>query len=515
MKKIINLLLLTAFMAACACNPSSEQTPQDKSADPSQDVSPTDESLDPAPATTYKFVASALKEKWSAGDQIYVHGSLGSRAEVITLEDSQISEDGKTATVSLGAVTENLKDPDGLYAAFPDEAILHVKGVTGTKTTFTTSSRLLCVAYLKDDTFTFTDASSYISFSVQGDFDHFAFAAGNRDGMEATKYEIEYTSATSKFSVKSKDGDPYLTKSVVSGNKVRVWLPGGTTIKGGITIYFIKDEEKVMMYKTSDDVKIKMGEGLDLGDITSSIKPYDGSAPVMPVMGEMTKYSVKFDELSGLCLSKDGDFLWAVGDQGELAKISIDGKLENKVTIKTGTAAQSWSVDAEGVTVNPETGDLIISAEANSVVRIPAADLDGIFEDKTYYGVKEMFHISAASSYGNSGTEIPRHIRNSRPELRPRKGLALDSGFRDPYVLCPHRRCRSLPRRLFDAEHGQSRSHMLRPGTRLHMGGRRCRLDLIHLQVLLHGAVGYITTQKNGRLSTFRFFVYCSRIKGG
>ena len=405
MKKIINLLLLTAFMAACACNPSSEQTPQDKSADPSQDVSPTEQSLDPAPATTYKFVASALKEKWSAGDQIYVHGSLGSRAEVITLEDSQISEDGKTATVSLGAVTQNLKDPDGLYAAFPDEAVLHVKGVTGTKTTFTTSSKLLCVAYLKDDTFTFTDASSYISFSVQGDFDHFAFAAGNRDGMEATKYEIDYTSATSKFSVKSKDGDPYLTKSVVSGNKVRVWLPGGTTIKGGITIYFIKDEEKVMMYKTSDDVKIKMGEGLDLGDITSSIEPYDGSAPVMPVMGEMTKYSVKFDELSGLCLSKDGDFLWAVGDQGELAKISIDGKLENKVTIKTGTAEQSWSVDAEGVTVNPETGDLIISAEANSVVRIPAADLDGIFEDKTYYGVKEMFHISAASDYGNSGTE--------------------------------------------------------------------------------------------------------------
>ncbi len=405
MKKIINLLLLSAFIAACACNPNSERAPQDTPSDPSADVTPSDESLDPAPATTYKFVASSLKGKWSAGDKIYVHGSLGSRAEVITLETSNISEDGKTATAELGAVTNNLKDPDGLYAAFPDDAILHVKGVTGTKTTFTTADRLLCVAFLKDDTFTFTDASSCVTFSVKGDYDSYAFSAGNRDGLNVTKYEVDYTSATSKFSVKSKDGDPYVTGALEPEKKVTVWLPGGTTVKGGITIYFSKDEEKVSMYKTTEDVKIKMGESLDLGDITASVKAYDGSAPEMPVMGEMTKYSVKFNELSGICLSKDGDFLWAVGDQGELAKISLDGRLENKVTIKTGSEAQSWGVDSEGVTVDPASGDIIISAEANAVVRIPAADLDGIFDNKTYYGVKEMFHISAASDYGNSGTE--------------------------------------------------------------------------------------------------------------
>ena len=416
MKKIISFVLLSTMLAAfsCACNPGVNTpdipTPSDEPAGPSD--SPSDS---PQPqAGTYKFVASALKEKWVPGDKIYVHGSLGSRAEVITLEASNISEDGLVATAELGNVTANLKEPDGLYAAFPDDAVLHVKGVTGTKTTFNSASTLLCVAYLKDDTFTFTDASASISFSATGDFDTFAFAAGNRDGLKVTKYEVDYTSQTSKFSVKSKDGDPFVKGDFTSGKEIKIWVAGKTTLKGGYTIYLGKGEEWISMCKSTEDKKLSMGDNFALGDITSSLVAYDGSLPKMPVMGEVTEYAVKFNELSGLCVNTDGDFLWVVGDNGELGKISLDGKLLGRVTIKSGSPAQSWSIDAEGITIDKATGDLLISSEPNGVSRIPAADLPTIFDNDIYYGVKTITNISAASDYGNSGTEGVTYYKDGK-----------------------------------------------------------------------------------------------------
>ncbi|MBQ4286361.1 MAG: SdiA-regulated domain-containing protein, partial [Bacteroidales bacterium] len=410
MKKIFNLLMLTALMAACACNPSNEQNQGDPSAGPSDspsaDVNPS-ESPEPPQGGTYKFVASAMKEKWVPGDQIYVHGSIGAKAQTVTLAAEDISADGKTATAQLQQVTTSAVDPDGLYAAYPDDAILHYAGKSGVKTTFTATDRLLCVSYLEGDTFTFTDITSPITFTVTGDFEDFAFGAGNRDGLIVTKLEVEHTSATKKYTVKSKDGSPFVSGKVESGKEITIWVIGNTTLKGGYSIYFGKDEEWSSMYKVDKDTKIPMGGSLAIGDITSSLTSYDGGAPKMPVMGEITKYSVKFNELSGICLSKDEDFLWVVGDQGELGKVSLEGELLDKVVIRTGSPGKgnNWSVDAEGVTVNPETGDLIISAEANSVVRIPAKDLPTAFDADTCFAVKEMFHISAASDYGNSGTE--------------------------------------------------------------------------------------------------------------
>ena len=76
---------------------------------------------------TYKFVASPLKEKWVAGDQIYVHGSLGSMAQTITLTADDISSDGKTASAYLGDITEYTVDPDGLYAAICDSILISSK----------------------------------------------------------------------------------------------------------------------------------------------------------------------------------------------------------------------------------------------------------------------------------------------------------------------------------------------------------------------------------------------------
>ena len=111
------------------------------------------------------------------------------------------------------------------------------------------------------------------------------------------------------------------------------------------------------------------------------------NAPGTPVKGNYTKYNVNMQELSGLYPSGDGTFLWGVGDQGVLAKIGLDGSMEK---------VKGQSLDMEGVTMNPETGDLYIGCEANHVYKAMAPE---------YKKIEHIFSIPAADNYGNSGVE--------------------------------------------------------------------------------------------------------------
>ena len=134
---------------------------------------------------------------------------------------------------------------------------------------------------------------------------------------------------------------------------------------------------------------------LDLGNITASLADYDGPAPedpVMPVMGKYTKYDIKeVPEMSGICLNNDKSFLWAVGDEGSLAQISLDGK-----------ATKLWAkgADMEDITIHPETGDLYVALEGDQkVIKIAAPDYT-----KNWTNV---FKVQEAidGKYGNSGLE--------------------------------------------------------------------------------------------------------------
>ena len=104
---------------------------------------------------------------------------------------------------------------------------------------------------------------------------------------------------------------------------------------------------------------------IDLGDISASLVPYEepevdpDEDNYHPVMRNYTKMDVKVEEISGLCLSEDKSFLWAVGDQGLLSKVSFDGK-----------ATKVWTHDAdmEGVTLDPRTGNLYIAIEGSQKI---------------------------------------------------------------------------------------------------------------------------------------------------
>ena len=91
-------------------------------------------------------------------------------------------------------------------------------------------------------------------------------------------------------------------------------------------------------------------------------------------------------ELSGICLSKDGDFLWGVGDNGHCYKIGFDGSYE-----------LLWAVagDFEGLTIDPETGDLYVCDEPSAVLRI----------SPPYKEAVPLFDVEEAKGMGNSGLE--------------------------------------------------------------------------------------------------------------
>ena len=391
MRKSFLLALILIAAAAVSCNGSS-----------SDNKTEANEDLTPKPGT-YKFVASELKGVWNEGDCIYVHGSLGSRSQTVTLKRTDISSDGKTATAELGDVTELLLEPDGLYAEWPDIVAKHPFGVVSTKTTFTNCDTLLTLAYLKDDTFTFVDMCAELLFTVDGDYECFAISSADKSYINVIGLSAVYTSLTKEFTKTMADGGPFKYGTVQPGKQVRIILPGGLSLMKGSRIYFGKGNAWPAVYEISDRLSISTGERKDLGNISSSVTSYEGPAPRMPEKGKVTKYDVAFNELSGICLSSDGTFLWGMGDDGSIARLSLEGKLLD----------EDWiGCDLEAVTIDPRNGDLIVGIEDcydpegtkkedyiysyNGIGRIAAPG---------FSAVEGLFRIPAANKYNNAGIE--------------------------------------------------------------------------------------------------------------
>ena len=120
--------------------------------------------------------------------------------------------------------------------------------------------------------------------------------------------------------------------------------------------------------------------------------------PGMPVQGSgYTKYvfSSQVEELSGICFSKDRDFIWAVGDEGAIYKISLD--------FKTVTTHLTTGSDLEDVTLNPNNGDLYFAKEADRVDKCAAP---------AYSSKTQHFYVTDAANMGNSGLEGIAYYKN-------------------------------------------------------------------------------------------------------
>ncbi|MBR6211672.1 MAG: hypothetical protein IKQ64_01355, partial [Bacteroidales bacterium] len=69
-----------------------------------------------------------------------------------------------------------------------------------------------------------------------------------------------------------------------------------------------------------------------------------------PVMGEVSWIGTDCPEVSGLCLAPDGGGLIAASDEKGLYRVTWDGG--------TTPFLVKWRMDCEGVTFDPETGDI-------------------------------------------------------------------------------------------------------------------------------------------------------------
>lgn len=81
-----------------------------------------------------------------------------------------------------------------------------------------------------------------------------------------------------------------------------------------------------------------------------------------PVMGAYTTVDTSCPEVSGLCLAPDGNGLLAASDENGVYRISFSGETTPLYVEKRG-------LDCEGVTADPETGDVYFVVERRQELR--------------------------------------------------------------------------------------------------------------------------------------------------
>ena len=110
----------------------------------------------------------------------------------------------------------------------------------------------------------------------------------------------------------------------------------------------------------------------------------------MPVMGSCQVIGTKVEEVSGLCMNKDTTGFWAVGDQGDLCQVSFSGTVSRVLRTR---------LDMEGITIDPETGDLYVVIEGDQMVCRIAAP--------AYNAIDTLFYVQEAvdEDFDNNGLE--------------------------------------------------------------------------------------------------------------
>lgn len=117
-----------------------------------------------------------------------------------------------------------------------------------------------------------------------------------------------------------------------------------------------------------------------------------------PVLGSYDTFTVSnCPEISGICLNKAGDGLIAVGDQGQISSVTLDGKC---------TKIWYHDADMEDVTLDPRTGNLYIAIEGSQKIY----QVDG----PDYNTYKTLWYVQEAvdRKFGNSGLEGISYYRD-------------------------------------------------------------------------------------------------------
>lgn len=400
MKRFPIAAAVLAFLAFACIEPGSNepQEPDDKT----PEIPETPEKVNPQPGV-YKFVLGddcPGKAAWDAGDEILLTGGYTPDNITVKIGASDISPDGRTATVNLAKVPEFVYGQDDFYAGYPADAIQIESTFCENNFEFNCADRALVCAWLSGDTFTFHGVCAALTVSLPGDWDNCVLSGTNWEYVLFDNCTARAGSASGIYDVHLGAGHYYQSVSVRDG-KATFYFPNGIKLSDGARLFPSKGGAYAKVFDASG-FTLKAGEAKELGDITSSLQDYDGPAPKdpeMPKMGSYTKFSIgKIPELSGICLNADKTALWGVGDNGLLGIIEFDGTV-------TKTWKPAHSCGMEDISINPSTGELYIADEDyHRVVSVNPADID-FNESKVPF--TEIIKVQAAvtGKYGNSSVE--------------------------------------------------------------------------------------------------------------
>ena len=395
-------------------NPDEPDTPDDPDTPDTPDEPDTPEEPDEPEEdpNTFTLVSAST---WKAGDKIIVqdHESV---IEVTITADS-ISEDGKTATVKIEGLNPNGGYDEHYHAMYPAENWGSVSHGLYYYLYFRTSNAPCAIAFDKNKEFKFTGLCSSITFTATGDYDGYRFEGGFDEVVEYLSFYVKHKYADGgKYEVRDLGGDITSIEGTLDPAGNTVHILNNTQFKKGFRIILTKNGTGVSVAEFSQNRTLSNCQNIDLGDITSSLVPYEepeddpDKDPYHPVMGDYTKMDVNVVEISGLCLTEDKTALWAVGDQGVLSKVDFNGK-----------ATKVWTHDAdmEGVTLVPETGNLLIAVEGSQkVYEVYAPDFN------TY---STIFYIQDAidGGFGNSGLEGISYYKDGMVFVGAQSGATL------------------------------------------------------------------------------------------
>ena len=255
-------------------------------------------------------LSTAGKTRWVVGDHIFIHGGtvnsdVEAKKSFIATVNS-VSADGKTAYFDIPAdLSKNYESSSSwnstLFAAYPAEAVSSFTDGTSWYfyNVFGNTNNLL-YGGANDKTvnsglsFSFLPLVGAISFTVDGSsfggFDSYIFS-GNNDEIVSYNHYVYRTAKNSssvwdnKWSATKNEGPSPTTggsKTITvtswggddgsTVNTVYFPNPDGFTFTNGFTITFLKDGAIQKVAKVTSSKRIKKGELLNLGDITSHLK---------------------------------------------------------------------------------------------------------------------------------------------------------------------------------------------------------------------------------------------------
>ena len=268
MKTIDRIFLLCALAAALSACCENNVVP------------PSPEPEDVTETRTLSFVlpatggdgAAVLKTAWKAGDQIVVHGEYAKDQITVTLDASDISGDGKTATKKVDGLRPYKRDDcaSTLYASYPASAVSNIRHCFF-YSAFSDENVQFMAACNEADTFHFQNLTGVVTFTVSGDYDSYTFTGRKDATVSYSLYQVKITDTETDLKQFLQDPSSSVTRPVIAdGQTVNIlYIPGGVDLVGGFILQFFKDGQAVKGLTDKDAFELATGDVLNLGDVTA------------------------------------------------------------------------------------------------------------------------------------------------------------------------------------------------------------------------------------------------------